>query len=178
VIVLDRLFDGLRAIGADRATTWKVVQRAALDSIPAIRWALIEALRSSGAFPEISDGITLSEVAVSLDYPRRTTERTLEDLVAHGVVDVQRKGSGNPTKWRISQWTAENYAAATFPEKSEDISPDEARTHTDDFSGKVGAAAGDNGNASPIAQQPLAAAVDAEEYAKRFKDEHGRGLRL
>jgi hypothetical protein len=115
---------------------------------------------------------------VSLDYPRRTTERTLEDLVAHGVVDVQRKGSGNPTKWRISQWTAENYAAATFPEKSEDISPDEARTHTDDFSGKVGAAAGDNGNASPFAQQPLAAAVDAEEYAKRFKDEHGRGLRL
>jgi hypothetical protein len=148
VIVLDRLLAGLLALGANPAATWRVVETAALDSIPAIRRRLIELLLSAGEMPK-------ADIAAAIGYPVRTTERALEDLVAHEIVDVDRTGRAHT--WRISEWTARNYAAATFPEKSNQVSPNSSCTHRIDFSGKFGGTANADGNANAEPDSPNAA---------------------
>jgi hypothetical protein len=141
--VLDRLLDGLYTIGADPVTAWRVVEAAALDSIPALRREAMMALLAARG-----DEVPTSAIATTIGYPTKTTERTLEDLAAHGVAVVNRHGQGKATTWEISDWTAESWAAATSPEKSAGIdstSPEKsgdtlsksACTHTDDLSGEV-----------------------------------------
>ena len=145
-IVLDRLLDGLLSIGTDTDTAWRVVETAALDSIPALRRKAMIALLAA------ADEVPTAKIASAIGYPLRTTERTLDDLVAHGVALVNRYGQGKATTWQISEWTAQSWAAATSPEKSggmrtEAETPEksgasersrDARTHTPDLSGEVG----------------------------------------
>jgi hypothetical protein len=112
VVVLARLLGGLHALGADQDTAWRVVGTAALDSIPALRRAVMDGLVAA------EDELPTAKLAEAIGYPKRTTERALEDLVAHGVVVVSRHGQGKATTWRLSDWAAESYAAATSPEMS------------------------------------------------------------
>jgi len=136
-IVLDRLLAGLTAIGADHETAWRVIEATALDSIPALRRKVVIALLDG-----MGGGLSTSAVATLIGYPRKTTERTLDDLVAHGVVTVTRPGRGDANTWRISDWTIEHWLAATSPDKSGRVISSTSCTHTDDLSGEVGGVAG------------------------------------
>lgn len=130
-IVLDHLLAGLLMLGADRDTAWHVVETAALDSIPELRRAAMTTLLAAkGEMPTAA-------VAEAIGYPQKTTERTLEDLAAHGIVTANRQGQRKATTWQITDWTAANYAAATSPEKSDGIPTNSLCTHTDDLSGPV-----------------------------------------
>jgi hypothetical protein len=123
VIVLDHLLDGLLALGAAPAVAWSVVQTAALDSIPLLRRKAMTALLAA------EGELTTAKVAEAIGYPQKTTERTLDDLVAHRIAVVHRGGPRQPTTWQISEWTASSCAALSSPEKSEGLSPNSA-AHT------------------------------------------------
>jgi hypothetical protein len=81
VIVLDRILAGLDAIGCSRADALRVVTKAALDSVPALRLAVLAALADQPG------SIDTNAVAAAVRHPAQTTRRALEDLVAHGLVE-------------------------------------------------------------------------------------------
>lgn len=113
VVVLARLLAGLHAIGVDPDTAWRVVGTAALDSIPALRRAVVNTLSA------VEAELATAKIAEATGYPKNTTERALEDLVAHGVVTANRHGQGKATTWQLADWAAASYAAATTsPEMS------------------------------------------------------------
>jgi len=141
IVVLERLFSGLLTIGVDRPTAWQVVGSAALDSMPALRRSVLGCLHGQDELPT-------SQVAEGVGYPRSTTERALEDLVAHGIADAHRHGQGKATTWSLTRWAALRYAAATSPETSAPTNPatspetsaealKDPDTTFDDFSGEV-----------------------------------------
>jgi hypothetical protein len=112
VVVLARLLAGLDAIGADRAVGWPVITKAALDSIPAIRRAVIDVLVAA-------DELKTSAVAAVIDYPTQTTRRALEDLAAHGIAQREVGGEGKADLWRLSDFARSHYTAAlTDPEST------------------------------------------------------------
>jgi hypothetical protein len=113
VIVLDRLLAGLDAIGVQRETAWTVVGKAALDSIPAIRRAVLDALLG------VDDLTETPAIAEQLGYPTQTTRRVLEDLTAHGIVQRVRaaKGEKNVDRWKLTEWADQRYRACV-PELS------------------------------------------------------------
>ena len=156
VIVLNHLLAGLLSLGADRDTAWSVVSAAALDSIPALRRKAMSVLLAA------KGEVRLSQVAEMIGYPQKTTERTLDDLVAHKVAVVHRHGSGTATTWQISDWTAKNYAAATSPDSAGGAHTSHSCKHTTDISGEVGSADGaGEGNGNADLTTSLVAAVDA-----------------
>ena len=95
--VLARLLDGGRSLGAADGDTWRVVEKVALDSMPAQRLAALRCLLGGSA--------TTSEIAAALDLPTTTTRRTLEDLTAHHLVKRFPAGSGTADTWELSEWT-------------------------------------------------------------------------
>lgn len=100
IIVLDRLLAGLDAIGVTRDHAWRVVSKAALDSVPALRLRLLYAL----------EGGTLdtNQLATAIRHPSSTTRRALEDLTAHGLVECKRQdGQNRPHLWSLSSFTRE-----------------------------------------------------------------------
>ena len=104
VIVLDRILAGLDAIGCDRQDALKVVTKAALDSVPALRLAVLGTL---GNEPATMD---TNAVAAAVRHPARTTRRALEDLVANGLVECEHQGDGKAHLWKLS-----TFASATVP---------------------------------------------------------------
>jgi hypothetical protein len=131
-IVLSQLLDGLLTLGADPDTAWHVVETTAFDSIPKLRRKAMSVLVTANR-----SELSTAQVAATLGYPLRTTERTLDDLVAHGIADVNRYGSGKTTTWQISAWAGENYAAATSPDLAGDTFSISTPPHKSDFSGEV-----------------------------------------
>jgi DNA-binding MarR family transcriptional regulator len=110
VIVLARLLDGLDAIGCEREQAFATVVKTALDSIPALRLAVLRTLNQAGC-------IDTTEVADAVQHPPTTTRRTLEDLTAHGLVTRERQGDGKAHRWTLTPFAEEHLA--TFPETSE-----------------------------------------------------------
>lgn len=108
IIVLDRLLAGLYTIGASRTDAWKVVTKCALDSIPALRLAVLYALKHGQA--------DTNDISGKVRHPATTTRRALEDLVAHGLVEVERQGEGRAHLWTLS--TFANARLQGFPEMS------------------------------------------------------------
>lgn len=130
-VVLERLLAGLDSIGTARPDSWRVVTRAALDSIPAIRRAVLDQLAT------YEDEVETSGVAEALGYPTGTTRRTLEDLAAHGLIKGHKHGEGTADTWTLGDWTRDRYQAAlTFPETSEHLLTLPLRVE-EDISGKV-----------------------------------------
>jgi hypothetical protein len=117
VIVLERLLAGLDAIGLERQRAWEVVSKVALDSVPALRLAVIDALACGGA------ELSTTAVAEAVRHPTQTTRRALEDLTAHAIVERQPQGKGKADTWQLSGWTRARYARVrTVPEKSGEVS--------------------------------------------------------
>jgi hypothetical protein len=106
VVVLSRLLAGLDAIGVDRETAWPVITKAALDSIPAIRRAVIDVLIAA------EGKLETSTVAAAIDYPTQTTRRALEDLTAHGIAERESGGKGKSDWWQLSDFARSHYTAA------------------------------------------------------------------
>ena len=94
VIVLDRMLAGLDAIGTTRADAWQVVTKLALDSVPALRLNVLYTLLPGSA--------DTNAVATAVRHPAQTTRRALEDLTAHGLVEVERQGEGKAHLWSLS----------------------------------------------------------------------------
>lgn len=111
---LRALLDGLDVIGLPRAEAWRVVSKAALDSVPALRLSALKALHGT-------DWQTTTEVELAIGYPNKTTRRTLEDLTAHQLVERQvAEEKGLPHKWRLGEEPAGQLTAiGTWTEMSE-----------------------------------------------------------
>lgn len=98
-VVLDRLLAGLSAVGVDRELAWSVIEKAALDCIPALRRQVLGVLHGA------DEVMKTSAVAALTDYPRPTTHRALEDLTAHRlVVRFPAKKKGDSDKWELTDW--------------------------------------------------------------------------
>jgi len=110
VIMLARLLDGLDAIGCDRNLAMRHVQKVAFDSVPALRLAVLRSLHDDGT----QDTNAISE---TVRHPTQTTRRSLEDLVAHGLVECTRQGDGKAHIWSLSTFATDHLD--TFPEMSE-----------------------------------------------------------
>lgn len=100
IIVLARLLSGLDAIGCDRPTAFEVVTKAAMDSIPALRMTVLDALLEHGQ-------LDTNQAAAAARHPSTTTRRALEDLVAHHLVDMQRQETAGPNPPHLWQLTTE-----------------------------------------------------------------------
>ena len=74
----------------------EVVEAVALDSVPPARRHADEYLHNSTAATE-----TTSKIAAALGLPTVTVRRTLEELVAYGLVKRTSQGQGNPDLWSI-----------------------------------------------------------------------------
>jgi hypothetical protein len=158
VVVLARLLSGLDAIGCDRDRAWHVLTKAALASIPAIRRDAMNAL--SVTDHELETGV----LAIQIGYPTKTTRRTLEDLVAHGIAERESGGPGKSDKWRMTGFARSKYAAAlTFPEKS-GVPITHPNRVFDDFPGKV-AEPHDDGYLEQLAASEIARELEEDEAA-------------
>jgi hypothetical protein len=141
VVVLSRFLAGLDAIGATRADGWRVVTKAALDSIPATRRAVIDALIAT------TEDAETSTIADTIGYPTTTTRRTLEDLAAHGIVDRNQKGKSDT--WNLSAFARALYAdAQTVPEKSSNTRSGRVKSQPD-VSGTI------ETNGDPVAPEEI-----------------------
>jgi hypothetical protein len=111
-LVLLRLFTGLRLVGVDDAEAWPLVAKVALDSMPALRRAVLTQLAGAAAPQETR------AVATAVGYPTPTARRALEDLTAHGVLARTSQGEGRADLWALSAWAAGLWAR-TVSETSE-----------------------------------------------------------
>jgi hypothetical protein len=100
---LERLLVGLLAIGVERATAWEVVRKGALDSMPALRRAVLDVLVKT------SDSATTTAIAEAVRHPSVTARRSLEDMTVHDVVIRHPQGQGKADKWEASDWLRERY---------------------------------------------------------------------
>ena len=98
-------------LGMDREQAWEVAARVARDSLPKLRWRVLEALAGGGEQ-------STNTVARAVNHPYRSSKRTLEDLAAHGVVKrttVELDGSATKDFWAL---TAQ---AGAVPEMSDPL---------------------------------------------------------
>lgn len=106
IVVLDRMLAGLDVIGVPRTDAWNVVTKLALDSVPALRLSVLYSLMEGQK--------DTNEVATDVRHPAQTTRRALEDLVAHGLIELERQGEGKAHLWSHSTFTTARLQV--FPE--------------------------------------------------------------
>jgi hypothetical protein len=95
---LNQLRMGLVAIGATEAEVWGVVQKVAMDSIPAVRRDVVQRM---AAEPEA--GHLVRTLAAAIGQKDTSVRRALEDLEAHGVLVRTSSGMGNADSWTLSE---------------------------------------------------------------------------
>ena len=161
VIALNRLLAGLDAIGVDRPTSWQVVTKAALDSMPALRLAVLRALEAGQ--------LDTNAIATIVRHPATTTRRALEDLTAHGLVEQERQGEGLPHLWILSAFAAQGLR--TFPENPPPTYVDELKRQsgvsgTPHLNGQI--ALGDPGKAAQLEAAFAAGHITDEELAEQL----------
>lgn len=138
IVVLTRLLAGLDALGVPRDTAWTVVTKAALDSIPALRFAVLEELRAAGLPTETGT------LGAALGYPTVTVRRTLDDLTAHDLVEREPQGQGKADRWSLSPFARDGLSAAgdlsrnvVVHARGRDKEPSEPLSAPSDISGTV-----------------------------------------
>jgi len=97
LITLDRLRHGLEAIGVPLPEMWRIVEKVAVDCMPAIRGALVEACAA-----EPQRVRSTQELALQVAHPDGTVRRHLQELHAHDVLD---RAHGKTDQWMLSAWT-------------------------------------------------------------------------
>lgn len=107
VKVLAQLLRGLQVVGITKERAWELVQKVALDSMPALRQRVVLAML------EIDADTVTSDLATRLGYPTVTTRRALEDLACYGIIKRESQGVGNADLWSLTDWTRKTYQAAT-----------------------------------------------------------------
>jgi hypothetical protein len=130
MVVLARLLAGLDAIGASRERAWEIVAKAALDSIPATRRAVIDYLQGT------SEPVETTVIAEALGYPTNTAKRALEDLTAHGICRRITRGSGrNADTWNLTEFARKrlcNPEMSSYTRKEEEKSSNESGETADE----------------------------------------------
>jgi hypothetical protein len=132
---LRQLLAGLRAVGADTDTCWRIVEKVAWDCVPNLRYRLLHALRHA------SEGRTAALVTAT-GIPRTTAERTLEDLALLGLVHRDKDGDHATAAWVHRLTSAALEAWPTFPRDvtggrvSADLQVPLPLLPDDDFSGE------------------------------------------
>lgn len=113
VKVLAELLRGLVVVGTGRKRAWELVEKVALDSMPALRQRILMKMMESREAHYLT-----SDLATALGYPSNTTRRALEDLSCYGVTERQSQGEGKADLWWLTDWTKKTYEAAktTLPE--------------------------------------------------------------
>ncbi len=106
---LRQLHAGLAVIGAPPADLWRLIAKVSLDGIHPGRRAVIECLV---AFPGEHTTATIAGLCRLTKTP---TRRHLEDLTAHGVIDLAGE---SPERWCASDWLREcwQFVKPTEPE--------------------------------------------------------------
>jgi hypothetical protein len=87
-------------LGMTREQAWEVADRIARDSLPKLRWRVLEALA------EGEEELSTNTVARAVKHPYKSSKRTLEDLTAHGVVQrrtVELDGSASKDLWALTE---------------------------------------------------------------------------
>lgn len=90
---LAQLRAGVLAVGADEETAWRIVTKAAMDSIPRLRWRILETLRDAEHPLKTSDLIT------GTDIPRKSLEEHLEDLDLLRLIEREKTGAAANSPW-------------------------------------------------------------------------------
>lgn len=106
---LAQLRAGLLEIGAGSDTAWRIVIKAGLDSIPRLRWQILNALHDA------DHPLTNAELLITTGIPRKTLAEHSEDLALLGLVNSQKAGEHDNSKWthQMSVRTVEEW-----PEKA------------------------------------------------------------
>jgi hypothetical protein len=114
--MLKRLLTGMYAIGMDKQSAWRVLTKVGLDSIPALRFAIMETLA------EYDGRMSTNDLAAAVRHPATTTRRSCEDLVAHGLLEMTRQGEGKAHLWDLSGFTANRLRTVqeTLPDRQAD----------------------------------------------------------
>jgi DNA-binding MarR family transcriptional regulator len=87
-------------LGMTREQAWEVADRIARDSLPKLRWRVLEALAKG------EGELSTNTAARAVKHPYKSTKRTLEDLTAHGVVErrtVELDGSASKDLWVLTE---------------------------------------------------------------------------
>jgi hypothetical protein len=147
VVVLERLLAGLDVIGLSRDDSWDVMTKVGLDSVPALRRAILDVLFTA------TGELETSAIAEMVRYPSSTARRALEDLTAHGLVERHVNGQGKSDGWSLGVWARERLSEILgVPEKSEEVGEETVPEKSgspitlplpieEDISGKVAGAA-------------------------------------
>lgn len=159
-IVLARLLDGLDAIGCDREQARATVTKSALDSVPALRLAVLVTL-------EAEDDLDTNAIAEAVRHPAQTTRRALEDLVAHRLIEVERQGEGKAHRWRLSAFARERLASVPDLSSSTRSGRDKGFTEVPTFRESPDAEAPLSANGTP--QQPQQAAELCTSCGEEFR---------
>jgi hypothetical protein len=114
VLSLARLYQGMKNIGVAKDECWRLLTSVGMDSIPAVRAKVFEALRKQKTL------VSTTDVAQAIDYPTGTARRALEELMAHQIATKESGGRGEADRWQLTENALTWYAMAGFPEKSED----------------------------------------------------------
>jgi hypothetical protein len=156
VLTLSRLLAGLDAIGAARTDAWGVVTKCALDSMPALRLATINALHAA------DDEIKTGDVATAIRHPTVTVRRTLEDLDAHDVAERHTHGKGTTDTWTLSTWAREHYAA--LQSQTRTVSEKSGQTHTTPSSSPTSPSSSSSSSVAQL-QNDISGTVPPEDLA-------------
>jgi len=70
------------------------------------------------AFRNVDREHALSSIAGSVRLPPTTTRRHIEDLTAHGVLDLVGVA---PDRWILSSWTRDQFEALDLPDLGENL---------------------------------------------------------
>jgi len=95
---LYQLWRACGLLGMTREQAREVCDRVAKDSLPKLRRRVLEALVLRGR-------LSTNTVARAVTHPRKSTQRALEDLTAHGVVtrDTDTKGAVTTDYWQLTE---------------------------------------------------------------------------
>jgi len=160
---LQKLTCAFGVMGLDRETIWRTVTKIGLDSIPSPRREALLHLLEHGEKKT-------AELATLLDLPTRTTERAIEELVAHGLLTRGKAGEKDNAAnvWRPSATAREFWegigkppvqAKSDSPEMSEDHLSNSSDSTFDDKTGELG-------SSSPAALTGSTEDVDADEIER------------
>jgi hypothetical protein len=106
---LRQLHAGLVVIGTTPAEVWRLLARVALDGVHPGRRKVIDYLISAPGEH------TTASIAGHCRLTVTPTRRHLQDLTAHGVVDLL---GDHPERWTASEWLREQWWAVSGPEPS------------------------------------------------------------
>jgi hypothetical protein len=112
LVQLGQLYSALTVIGVDRAETCRLVAQIALDGMTRGRRSVLDAFRN------VDREHALSSIAGSVRLPPTTTRRHIEDLTAHGVLDLVGVA---PDRWILSSWTRDQFEALDLLDLGENL---------------------------------------------------------